>query len=340
MAPPSLRIRETPEDFVVEEILKYHPSGEGDHTFLFIEKRMLTTEDVVKRIAAEAGVASRDVGYAGRKDRVAIARQWFSVPGLAPARAREFSIEGVQVLEAVPHRHKLRTGQLRGNRFEIRVRGADADAAQRARKALESVERSGMVNRFGSQRFGRSGDNAARGLALLRGEGRPPSGRGKGRGGGRAARFLVSALQAEVFNEVLRTRPLALDRVECGDVAVVVASGGLFVVEDEARENERVACFEISPTGPIFGRKVTLPSGAPAVREAQVLAALGVPLLSELKLPRGLSLRGARRPLRVRVDDVEMTQETDVLTFRFGLPAGSYATVFLDQLLGPLDGAG
>lgn len=335
MIPPSLRIRETPEDFVVEEILKYEPSGEGDHTFLFVEKRLHTTEDVAKLLALEAGVQPREVGYAGRKDRVAVTRQWFSVPGLAAARALELSIEGVRVLEAVPHRHKLRTGQLRGNRFEIRVRGADAAATLRARSGLESVRQFGMVNRFGSQRFGRSGDNAARGLALLRGEVRPS----KRRGGGRAQRFLVSALQAQVFNEVLRTRPLPLDRLECGDVAVVVASGGLFVVEDEARENERVADFEISPTGPIFGRKVTVPSGAPAAREAEVLAAVGVPPLEELKLPRGLSLRGARRPLRVQVEDLEMTGgDTDVLTFRFKLPAGSYATVFLEELLGPLDG--
>ena len=331
MSSSSLRIRELPEDFIVEEIPLYPPSGEGDHTFVLVEKRLRTTEDVAKELAAAAGVKAREVGYAGRKDRASVARQWFSVPGFDVQRAADCAIEGVKVLESVPHRHKLRTGHLKGNRFQIRVRGADAAAVLRARTALELVQRRGMANRFGSQRFGRSGDNAARGLALLRGEGRLPN--------RRAARFLVSALQAQVFNEVLRTRPLPLDRVECGDVAVVVASGGLFVVEDEARENERVARFEISPTGPIFGRKVTLPSGAPADREALVQTALGVPSLSELVLPRGLSLRGARRPLRVCPQNLEVGEEGDALTFCFELPAGSYATVLLEELLGPLTDA-
>ena len=328
MTAPLPRIKEVPEDFDVEEIPLYPPCGEGDHTFVFIEKRLRTTEDVANGLAAAAGVPARDVGYAGRKDRAAVARQWFSVPGLAPQQASECAIEGVRVLDAVPHRHKLRTGQLAGNRFAIRVRGVSAEAAERARVELRVVERQGMANRFGSQRFGRRGDNAQRGLSLLRGRGRLPN--------RRTARFWVSALQAEVFNEVLRTRPLPLDRVERGDVAVVVASGGLFVVEDEARENERVALFEISPTGPIFGRKVTGPSGAPAAREAEIQASLGVPPLGEIELPRGLSLRGARRPLRVRPRNLELCEDPDGLTFRFELPAGSYATVLLDQLLGPV----
>ena len=322
-----LRIREVPEDFFVEEIPLYPPSGEGGHTFLFVEKRLRTTEEVATSLAARAGVKSREVGYAGRKDRVAVTRQWFSVPGLDPEDACASEIEGAKVLEAVRHRHKLRTGQLKGNRFRIRVRGGSSETALAARSALEEAELRGVPNRFGSQRFGSAGDNAARGLAILRGEARP--------GKRRNARFLISALQAQVFNEVLRTRPLPLDRVELGDVAVVVESGGLFVVEDEECENERVARFEISPTGPIFGRKVTRPTGKPAEREAAVHAMLGVPGASDLTPPPGIRLRGARRALRVRPANASISEDADSLTLCFDLPAGSYATVLLEELLGP-----
>ena len=126
------RIRAEPEDFRVEELPLYPPCGEGDHTFVRLEKRLLNTEEVAVELARAAGVRPRDVGYVGRKDRVALATQTFSVPGLAPESALALELPGVRVLSALPHRHKLRVGQLAANRFEIRVREApDAHAAAR-----------------------------------------------------------------------------------------------------------------------------------------------------------------------------------------------------------------
>jgi tRNA pseudouridine13 synthase len=316
--------RERPEDFVVEEIPLYLPSGEGGHTFVQVEKRLRTTEQVARELARRAGVPARDVGYAGRKDRVGVTRQWFSVPGLAPAEALALELVGARVLDASRHPHKLRTGQLRGNRFGVRVRGA-ATLAAAVRARLAELQGRGFPNRFGPQRFGRGGDNALRARRLLR---------GGSSGDRREARFLLSALQAEVFNEVLRARPLPLDRVEAGDVAVVHASGGLFVVEEAERENARAAAFEISATGPIFGLRVREPLGAPAQREAEATARLGVPEPSTLRLPRGVRLRGARRALRARPADAECAVEGADLLLRFSLPPGAFASVLLEELFG------
>jgi len=321
------RVRERPEDFTVEEVPAYEPSGEGGHTFVWVEKRGLGTEEVARFLAREAGVPPRDVGYAGRKDRWAVTRQWLSVPGLEPAAALRLRREGLEVLEARRHPHKLRTGHLRGNRFELVVRGVTDELAARARAGLQRAAESGFPNRFGAQRFGRDGRNAEAGRALLTGERRARD--------RREARFLVSALQASVFNEALRRRELALDCVELGDVAVVHASGGLFEVEDPAREAPRARAFEISATGPVFGSRVREPSGPPAAREAAALAACGVPPPERWRPPRGLRLRGARRPLRARADAARLEREADALHLAFRLPAGAYATVLLEELLGP-----
>jgi tRNA pseudouridine13 synthase len=327
------RIRVEPEDFVVEELPLYPPSGEGGHTFVRIEKRGRDTEEVARALARAAGVAPRDVGYAGRKDRRAVARQWLSVPGLDPERALALELPGARVLEAVRHPHKLRTGQLRGNAFAIEVREVDADAAAQARARLAELVRTGLPNRFGSQRFGRDADNAERGRAVLEGRLRLRD--------RRAARFLVSALQAAVFNDVLARRALPLDVVEEGDVAQVVASGGLFRVEDVAREAERAARFEISATGPIFGAggeaRHPAPAGAPAEREHAALTAFGLDEERLRRAPPGLRLAGARRALRAPVADAACTHRDDVLRVRFSLPAGSYATVLLEALVGPLE---
>lgn len=327
------RLRVEPEDFVVDELPLYPPAGEGGHTFLRVEKRGRDTEEVARELARAAGVAPRDVGYAGRKDRRAVTRQWFSVPGLDPERALALALPGARVLEAARHPHKLRTGQLRGNAFAIAVRDVDAAGAERARERLAELVRVGLPNRFGPQRYGRGADNAARGRAVLEGRLRPRD--------RRAARFLVSALQAAVFDEALARRTLPLDAVEPGDVAQVVASGGLFLVEDVAREAARAARFEISATGPIFGSggRDPAPTGAPAAREAAARAAWGVDDALLRGAPPGLRLRGARRPLRVPVADAACAHRGDVLALRFALPAGSYATVLVEALLGPLDAA-
>ena len=290
------RLRSEPEDFRVDEIPLYAPSGEGGHTFVRVEKRLRTTEEVARELARAAGVRPADVGYAGRKDRVAVTTQWFSVPGLAPEAALALELPGARVIEARRHPHKLRTGQLRGNRFEIVAR--DVDRARRLRDAaarLERLQREGMPNRFGPQRFGWDGGNLEQAQRLLRGE-RIGADR-------RHARFLLSALQAAVFNAVLSERRLPLDRARAGRRRdACTRRAGCSSSRTLAREAPRAAAFEISATGPIFGTRVIAPSGAVAERERAALAALGVDP-GALKPPPGIRLRGARRALRVRLED-------------------------------------
>jgi len=320
----AVRLRVTPEDFRVDEVPLYPAAGEGEHTFVRIEKRLRTTEEVARNLARAAGVSPRDVGYAGRKDRRAVATQWFSVPGLDPERALELDLPGARVLEAARHRHKLRTGQLRANRFDIAVDGVDDALYEAALERLQHVRALGFPNRFGAQRFGRDGNNAERALRLLQGE--------RATGGRRGARFLLSALQASVFNAALAARPSPPHLLERGDVAVRHDSGGLFVVEDPALEAPRAEAWEISPTGPIFGSRTLEPLGDVAARERAALVEQGVDL-EALQLPRGVRLRGARRSLRARPEEAVLTRAEQRLRLRFVLPTGSYATVFIEELL-------
>ncbi len=319
----------TPEDFRVEEVPLYEPSGEGGHTFLWVEKRDRNTEDVARWLAREAGVRVADVGYAGRKDRFAVALQHFSVPDLDPERAAALAMEGVRVLRALRHPHKLRTGQLAANRFDLCVRGLAAATARGVDAAASRIRAQGLPNRFGGQRFGRDGENAERGRRLLAG--------GPLRGDRRQARFLVSALQSAVFNEALAARPLPLDVVEVGDLARRTDSGGLFLVEDEETENARARRFEISATGPVFGTRMERPGETVLERERAAARAFGVDL-DEVSPPRGLRMRGGRRPLRVPALDLAIAKdpavEEGILQLHVTLPAGSFVTVLLEELLG------
>ncbi len=317
-------IRAQPEDFVVEEVALVEPEGTGEHCYLWVEKRGRNTEGVARELAALAGVAAREVGFAGRKDRQAVTRQWFSVPRVEPSQAQDWSLDSALVLKAARGSRRLRLGELAGNRFELRIRQVAKEVAAAAAERLAELERRGVPNRFGAQRFGRGGGNVAKGAALLCGE--------RVAGDLRHRRFMVAALQAAVFNEVLDLRPWPYDEVVEGDLAVVHRSGRLFLADGEDDYESRVRDFEISSTGPLFGPKMRSAAGAVAELEVQALKNLGLSGSGDLTLPKGIRLYGERRPLRLRVQGAEHSLEAEDLWLRFELPPGAYATVVLEEL--------
>lgn len=327
------RIRTVPEDFRVEEALLYPLQGSGPHAYLQIEKRLLNTDDVARSLARTLDVPRRDVGYAGRKDRVAVTRQWFSVPAAAAPRLDGWELPGARIVARDRHSEKLRVGQLSGNRFRLVVREVSEEAGRTVEERLERLVRRGVPNRFGRQRFGRDGKNVERGRRILESK--------RVQGNRQTAWLMVSALQSAVFNRVLELRQAPLDALLPGDVAIVHATAEVFLVV-EPPDPGRLERFELSPTGPIFGTKMKWPRGETAEVEGRAMAELGLGDPRRLVLPRGLKLYGDRRPLRVRPAGAEAGWDDGVLELTFELPAGSYATVLLEELLpgGFEEGAG
>jgi tRNA pseudouridine13 synthase len=326
------------EDFVVEEILAYAPEGRGNHLYLFIEKRGITTFEAVRRLARFLDRPTHDFGMAGLKDAQAVTRQWLSIEGVAPERLRGWTIGGVAVLDAVPHRHKLRIGHARGNRFFVRITNVSTEDAARTRAITGELLKRGLPNAYGPQRFGRESGTLRAGLALVRGDldgfaacnrGRPAEATER-----RLRSLMISAVQSELFNRVLARRMPGIDRLEDGDVAFIHRNGAAFVVESAAAEQPRADAFEISPSGPMPGMKLLQGGGRPRRIEEEVFAEAGLGCEAFANLPLGHRAAGARRPLRVPVGDFELRDLSDCLEFRFSLPGGSYATRFIYELLG------
>jgi tRNA pseudouridine13 synthase len=323
-------LRSDPADFEVEEIPAYAPTGEGSHVFAWIEKRGLTTFQAMRALAGAVGVHERDVGSAGMKDRHAVTRQFLSFPPpVTPEALLAARIDGVSVMSAVRHAHKLRTGHLRGNRFRLTVRGvglaADA-AAERATGVLARLaEPPGSPNWYGEQRFGARGDNAAAGRALLRSR----------RRGGREARLLISAYQSELFNRYLERR-IADDtyrRVIGGDI-LVLASGGMFATTDPAVDQPRLESGELIPTGPMFGHSMREPvlASEAGTREASILNEEGI-TPADFK-PLGPLAPGTRRPIAVVVAAAAVDAiAPDAIQVAFELPAGAYATAVMREII-------
>ncbi len=315
-------LKATPEDFIVEEVLGFEADGLGEHDLLWIEKRETNTVWLADELARFAKVEQVAVGFAGLKDRQAVARQHFSVQ--LPGRQVDWSalaLPGVRVLGVARHSRKLKRGALTGNRFELRLReiGGDRELAE---ERLQRLRERGAPNYFGEQRFGQDGGNLDRARRLFAGA----------KMGREQRSFALSAARSELFNAVLaeRVRESSWDQPMSGELCILDGRRTYFgPCEPEAELLARCATGEVHPSGPLWGRGGVPTGGACAALESRMLA--GFP-----EFCRGLEQAGMeqeRRALRMFARDLAFAWEDDCLQLQFELPAGTYATSFVRELL-------
>lgn len=318
------RIKASPDDFVVREELGFEASREGQHLLVHVRKREANTQFVARELARMAGVRPREVGYAGLKDRNAVAEQWFTI-GL-PSTKTEVDLggggEGFEVLSAEPHHRKLRRGALMRNRFDIRVTGLEGDRDALAERLSMIAER-GVPNYFGPQRFGRDGSNLRTAERLLL------DGASIKRREERS--FAYSAARSFLFNGLLsfRIEQGVWDRLVVGDLANLDGVGSVFVVDavDESLTG-RVLELDVHPSGPLWGRGHPETTGDAKAWELQQCG--GHPFGPALAAH---GLVQARRALRLRVQDLEWNFEDDALHVEFGLTSGAFATSVLREIV-------
>jgi len=331
-------IKERPEDFIVEEQPLYQPAGEGEHCFLFIEKTGIGTPEMVEIVAKHFGVRDRDVGTAGQKDAHAVTRQLVSVhtPGKTIESFPMLQHPSMGVLWADMHTNKLRTGHLKGNRFSIKVRGVEMTSAPAVLGILSTLQELGVPNRFGPQRFGNRGDNHVLGKALLLGESKKKFGVGR-------RRLFLNSLQSAIFNEVLDRRIAcgALGTLVEGDLAWKHDSGSVFAVDADVLSDtetaERLSTLAISPSGPMWGEKMSLAAGETATTEIDALASFGLSPDDFANSRHSKLVPGVRRPLRVALTDCDVEGGIDdhggYVRVAFDLPPGSFATAVLREIM-------
>jgi tRNA pseudouridine13 synthase len=324
--PVSGSLRRQPEDFRVTELASVEPGGDGEHVWLWIRKRDTNTDHVATLLAKLAGVHPRAVGYAGLKDRRAVTEQWFSVhlPGVPEPDWQSLDPAAVTVLRHVRHARKLQRGTLRGNAFVITVRDIGG-SRELLEQRLTRIAADGVPNYFGAQRFGSNGTNLRIAQQLFA---NPRLRLSRGR-----RSLALSAARSLLFNRVLSRRVAdgTWNGVLPGDAMQLAGSHSYFVVEaPDADLQRRLAAHDIHPTGPLAGRGDSPVRGACLALENAVLAEFGA-LLQGLA---AAGLKQERRALRLPVGDLEWHwPEANTLVLAFALPAGSYATSVLRELV-------
>jgi tRNA pseudouridine13 synthase len=318
------KIRAVPEDFIVYENLAFEPSGVGEHVFLQIQKTEENTEFVARKLARFANVRQRDIGYAGLKDRHAVTTQWFSVwlPGKSDPDWAAFETSGIKILQALRHNKKLKRGVLSGNHFVLTIRDCQGDYG-RCFEQLKQIKSNGLANYYGEQRFGINGQNLNKALLMFHGV--------------KAERELrslyLSATRSFLFNQILSLRVVdyTWNQAVKGDAFMFDGSQGYF--KSQAVDTDilrRLTEKKIHPSGVLWGKGENAVSGDAYAVEQQVIDA-------NPELAQGLIQNGvdqSRRPLRINVNDLEWTFKDDMtLKLKFTLPAGSYATALLRELI-------
>jgi tRNA pseudouridine13 synthase len=386
-------IKESFDDFFVEEIPLYKATGLGTHTYIFIEKKGLTTDEAIERISRALNILRKDVGSAGLKDARAVTRQWISIEHIEPEKISALQIPNIKILALDRHTNKIKIGHLAGNRFIIKLRQPQIplrQAAALAEQILSVLAKRGVPNYFGLQRFGSRKNSHLLGCACIKADadefidillGRPQDSdippvaaacsfyeqglyekaleawprlnREQRRtlqhliksGGDKKKAFdtfdkhlksfYISSYQSYLFNMVLARRMPDIDSLLVGDMAYKHDNGACFAVEDAAAEQARCDNFQISPTGPLLGYRMTELTGPAGQIENPVLAEAKLDE-KDLKRMKRLGARGGRRPLRFQprnwMVNCGQDEKGDFLQLEFELDSGCYATMLLREI--------
>ncbi|MEX6501120.1 tRNA pseudouridine(13) synthase TruD [Pseudomonas zhanjiangensis] len=313
------------EDFQVDEVLDIPLAGEGEHLWLWVEKRGLNTEDAARRIARAAGVPLRMISYAGLKDRQALTRQWFSLhlPGQADPDLSAAEGPSLGILKQVRHKRKLQRGAHSANGFTLRLTQLVADRDALARR-LQAIAAQGVPNYYGLQRFGHGGGNVLEARRFAASKALPPQRNIRSR--------LLSAARSYLFNQSLAERVSAgtWNQALPGDLLAFTDSRSFFPAGEAECQDPRLGILDLHPTGPLWGEGDSAAGGDQQVLERRLANA-------ERDLVAWLAEAGMaheRRILRLPIGGLTWHYpEPDILQLEFVLPAGCFATVLVRELV-------
>ncbi|WP_121627086.1 tRNA pseudouridine(13) synthase TruD [Poseidonibacter antarcticus] len=336
--------KQNKDDFVVTEIPLYEFSGEGEHLILKIRKKDLATWDALEIIAKFVGCKSRDIGYAGLKDKNAMTVQSISIHKQYEEKLKTFNHPNIKILGTTYHNNKIKVGHLKGNSFFIRLKRVNVIDCRKIQSALESIVNFGMPNYFGFQRFGIDGDNYKKGKAIIDGELKEKRRNLK--------QMYINAYQSHLFNSWLSKRieisklvdafepkeiyeklNLPLDvvkrmkkqkhplKIMTGDLLSHYPFGKIFTIEDLETESEKFFQRDRVPTGLLSGKRV------------KNSVDLAYEIEKEFEAPTGED--GARRFAWVFPSDVESNYKEDKnwMELKFTLPKGCYATELIAEII-------
>ncbi|MFA5049656.1 MAG: tRNA pseudouridine(13) synthase TruD [Candidatus Micrarchaeia archaeon] len=167
---PIGKIKQSPEDFIVEEISRNgeifeigknfkRNDKQGDFTYFILEKKNYTTSNAIKQISRRLYTGSKRFNYAGTKDRLAHTTQLCSAYKIPKEKILGLNMQDIKINSAWIEKEKLKLGDLIGNKFGIRINFEDGKSHEKQIKKIYSNLGGKFPNYFGEQRFGSTRKN-------------------------------------------------------------------------------------------------------------------------------------------------------------------------------------
>ncbi|MFA7611304.1 MAG: tRNA pseudouridine(13) synthase TruD [Sulfurimonas sp.] len=307
------------KDFVVDEIPKEEFLGRGNYLILKVQKIELTTWDMIAIFAEYLAIPAQKIGYAGLKDKHATTTQYLSLETKYETLLKKFHHKQIKILSTTRHSHSIRMGDLKGNRFSINLYDVDVIDSGKIEKIARKIEKSGLPNYFGYQRFGRDAGSVEQAREMIKGELFIEDTKLKN--------FLVSVYQSYYFNEWLRERVMLSKERQSSEF--VLLSGDVYIAKDGKLSTPKLiptkefAAKRLVPTGLLCGRDVFRAK----YDAAEIEKRYDDEFLQE---------KGYRREALIYPSDIDCkyVKKETMLNLSFTLPKGSYATVFLESIAG------
>ena len=147
-------IKQQPEDFIVEEVLKLSLKQAGKYSYYILKKTNLEQGKAIEIIAKTFNIQRKFINIAGTKDKKAITIQTISIQN---GKERNIKNEHMELTFKGKGDLRLSLGMLEKNKFTIIVRNAK-----------EPKQKTIIPNYFGEQRFGINNTNQDIGEAIVR----------------------------------------------------------------------------------------------------------------------------------------------------------------------------
>jgi tRNA pseudouridine13 synthase len=286
-------------DFIVDEIPLGEFSNSGNFLILKIQKEYQSTWDILHVISQKLQIDEHKIGYAGLKDKNATTTQYISIPLIKEKFLKSLNSKSVKLLKVHRHNKKLNIGDLAGNRFTITLKDIKEEDLPKIYQIISKIQKHGMSNYFGYQRFGKDYDfekakRVTYGEEVLANK--------------KLEHLLVSAYQSYFFNSWLSKRVELSKEDECNKLQAL--EGDIFLNNDKK-----------TITGLLPGRKVM--RATKAAREIE----------KEFD-DEFIHAKGFRREAWIKPIDLKnkFIKEKNHLILEFTLPKSSYATVLIENI--------
>ena len=296
-----MKIKQSPEDFIVKEML---PDGfikkKGKYKVYLLKKKGVTTSYCLNFIKQRF---HEKIGYCGNKDKHALTYQYITMQGGGDMQTKHFSLK----FAGYSDKH-LKRGMNKGNKFTIRVEITPQE--KRSIKEKLPAARKGFVNYFGPQRTGRETIKKSFTYFLLKGD------------------YKTALLRYYINKSKLANRELKKRYKECfkhwGD------NEWCF---NHLKGYEKNITIRPLKEKDYFHALKKIPKNEIEMLVASYQALLWnknpKPSLPVIKTPLMKARKGKRKVI-VKPEKLSVRFEGNYAIFQFILPAGSYATTLLN----------